>query len=335
MLLKFFGILIVILLCLFFLIIYMANPWGALDSTVHNSENAQNSTQVDTLRVLTFNMAYGFGHGSDGVGYFPKPKELILEHLNRLATLLDEQKIDIVLLQEIDFDADRSGNTDQAKYLAERSGLKNYASVVSWNAKYVPFPYLPISNHFGKVKSGGAVLSRFPIQKQEVSILPKPESNPWYYNLFYPSRYFQTVYFAINGQSIALLNTHLEAYIVENRQDQAKQIKSALAENSAIKFFGGDLNSLAPFAKKFHDFNDDYGDDYRNDKTQSILRDIPNFSEPRQAVDNPDYFTFPALKLNRQLDYLFVHDSLEVVSYKVLQTEDLSDHLPILLTLKL
>lgn len=335
MLLKMFGILVGIILCLALAIIYMANPWGALDSTVHNSENSENPTQVDTLRVLTLNMAYGFGLGSDGVGYLPKPKELIFERLNRITALLDEQKIDIVLLQEIDFDADRSGNTDQAKYLSERSSLKNYASMVSWNANYVPFPYLPISNQFGKVKSGGAVLSRFPIQKQTAKVLPKPDSNPWYYNLFYLHRYFQTVYFSINGQPLALLNTHLEAYDIENRQNQAEEIKTTVAANLDIKFFGGDLNSLAPFAEKFHNFDDDYGDDYRNDKTQTILRNIPNFAEPRQAVDNPDLFTFPTLNLNRQLDYLFVRDSIEVISYKVLQTEDLSDHLPILLTLKL
>ena len=259
----------------------------------------------------------------------------IYERLNNIVLLLDDYQIDIALLQEVDFDADRSGNTDQAAYLAEKSNLKNYASAVSWNANYVPFPYSPISHQFGKVKSGGAVLSRFPIKTQHVEILEKPKSNASWYNLFYLHRYIQKTQIQIASQTVTLLNMHLEAYDIPNKEDQALKVQSLIKQDNSIDLFGGDMNSLPDFANKKTNFDDAYGDDYSNDRTQAILRAIDSFSEPKQPIDDPRFYTFPPLDPNRQLDYLFVRNGIEVLSYEVIDTGDLSDHRPILLTIRL
>ncbi len=40
------------------------------------------------------------------------------------------------------------------------------ASIVNWNKKYVPYPIeLNFKKHFGRMESGQAVFSRFPITK--------------------------------------------------------------------------------------------------------------------------------------------------------------------------
>lgn len=312
---------------------WAANPhFGEINEEI-NHDLTYKVQSGDTLRLLTFNMAYAYGIGSDGVGYQKKPKEVIYERLKSMALMLNDFKVDIALIQEIDFDADRSGNKHQAAFLAELTTLKNYVTTVGWDANYVPFPYFPIENHFGKIRSGGAILSRFPIKLKKSILLQKPEANPWWYNLFYLSRFVHIVEVNLGFRSVSLANMHLEAFDISNRENQAELIVELLKSESQLLAFGGDMNSLPPYAKQFHDFDDVYGDDYRNDNTQTIIRSgLSTFVEPLSSQDSLGLFTFPALKPNRQLDYLFIRDSVQVLSYEVLPVGDLSDHLPVLLT---
>jgi endonuclease/exonuclease/phosphatase family metal-dependent hydrolase len=334
---------VVLYLILFFgaltlLLYFLANPSGGLTSYVTDTSipNKKPFKKGDTLTVLTFNMAYGYGIGSDGVGYKPKPKEMIYERLKNIALLIKDSNADLVLLQEVDFDASRSGNRNQVDFLLEHTGFNYAASAVSWDARYVPFPYLPISSHFGKVKSGGAILSRFPIVNQTTDFLPKPDSNPWYYNWFYLHRYIQTIQIDLGDSKVSFMNMHLEAYDVKNKALQARRLTELVKNQSDLIFFGGDLNSLPPNASQVSNFNDDYGDDYSADSTQIIIRSISNYTEPKKNNSlESDYFTFPPILPNRQLDYLFVQDSIQVLRYEVLNTGDLSDHRPILLTIRL
>lgn len=327
-----FGLGVLVLLLWFF-----ANPGGIYDEIHVYDSSLKNVSHApsDTLTILTFNLAYAFGLGSDGLNYTPKTKDVILERLKSVASLINDTHADIVLLQEVDFDANRSGNTNQSEFISKATGLTFVADVISWNARYVPFPYWPISYHFGKVKSGGAVISRFPVLKQEVQFLPKPDSNPWYYNWFYLSRYLQSVTLSLNNHPFTLLNMHLEAYDKTNKQQQATQLKNWVESVKNVSLLGGDMNSLPPSAVQVFQFDDEYGDDYRNDSTQTIIRSIKGFSEPVFTKNQRDLFTFPALNANRQLDYFFVNDSIQVIDYKVLNTGDLSDHLPILLKIVL
>jgi len=336
--LKFLITLLLIFASLILLLYFLANPSGGLTSNITQSEKGMERkvSKGDTINVLTFNMAYGYGSGSDGVGYEPKPKDFIYERLKNIALLINDTKADIVLLQEVDFDATRSGNRNQVDFLMSLIDLKYAASAISWDARYVPFPYLPISSHFGKVKSGGAILSRFPITEQKTDFLPKPASNPWYYNWFYLHRYIQKVSIDFGFKTFSVFNMHLEAYDVVNKKNQAHQLKKMVASTSDLLLFGGDLNSLPPNASQVHNFDDPHHDDYRADSTQTIIRSIPGFKEPIQIGTNEsDYFTFPPLKPNRQLDYLFVRDTLKIIRYEVLNTGDLSDHRPIFLQFEL
>jgi len=332
--LKFLITLILIFAALFVLLYFLANPSGGLTSYVSKSEKGVERTvsKGDTLTILTFNMAYGYGIGSDGVGYEPKPKDLIYERLKNIALLINDSKADVVLLQEVDFNASRSGNRDQVDFLLDLIDLKYATSAISWDARYVPFPYLPVSRHFGKVKSGGAILSRFPITDQKTEFLPKPNSNPWYYNWFYLHRYIQKANIDFGFKTYSLFNVHLEAFDITNKKNQANKLKEMVSSESDLLLFGGDFNSLPPYASKISNFDDEYGDDYSGDSTQTIIRSIPGYFEPIQPeASEADYFTFPPLKPNRQLDFLFVRDTVKTIEYKVVNTGDLSDHRPILL----
>ena len=287
----------------------------------------------DKLTVMTWNLAWAYGFGSEGNGYVPKSESEMAERLQKIGETIKNSNADIVLMQEIDFNSSRSHHVDQLKELAKITGLRYAAKVVSWKANYVPFPYWPISNQFGAINSGGAVLSRYPITDNLVTLYPKPESNAWYYNAFYLFRYSEQVNIKFGDKNLMVVDNHLEAYDKQNREEQA-QLLSDLVKNlkSDIVIVGGDMNTVPPEATKKSDFPDGT-DDYRDDNTLNILRGMSSLKEVIPIEDytknESAYFTFPSFAPNRRLDYIFVPIKVNVVSMGVISVGEMSDHLPV------
>ena len=98
-----------------------------------------------TVRVLSYNIHHA--EGMDG--------RLDLE---RIANVIQESKPDIVALQEVDRNTERTGNLDQAAQIAERTNM-NFAFGAN------------IELQGGQY--GNAVLSRWPIVKHENRSLPR------------------------------------------------------------------------------------------------------------------------------------------------------------------
>src|SRR5205807_39535 len=94
--------------------------------------------------------------------------------LARIAEVVAELAPDVLLLQEVDRGSDRSCGVDQAALIARKAGLLHLARAPSWDVDYLPFPYWPPSRHYGRLLSGGAILSRHPIADCRVEILDKP-----------------------------------------------------------------------------------------------------------------------------------------------------------------
>ena len=312
------------------------------DEPVSESEN------YIALNVMTYNIAYGYGWGSEGPGYKHRDWDLYERRLKEMAALIDHFDVDILLIQEIDFKSSRSADVDQLKFLLEHTGLKYGAYAPSWTAGYVPFPFGSIRNQFGRVNSGGAVLSRYPISSNKVTLLPKPDSNPWWYNAFYLYRYSQWVDIELpeiiqedtgNTNKVTFVNHHLEAFDIPNKEEHADIVLGMVSDriNDPSKpspvIFGGDINSVPAQAQKksnFVDSDDDYEDDYSLDRYY-------NFPGYRELISLEDYYrseyqyyTFPAHMPDRRLDYLFVRDDIPFNNVKFLLTGELSDHIPVM-----
>ena len=90
-------------------------------------------------------------------------------------------------------------------------------------------PYWPPSAHFGRILSGQAVLSRYPIAKNDRIVLEKVASNPFYYNAVYLDRLAQVTEVQVGGQSVILINLHLEAFDNPTRLEQTKVVKDLAA----------------------------------------------------------------------------------------------------------
>lgn len=301
---------------------------------VNVSESSKD--EVKKLKVISWNIAWGYGMGSEGTNYVPKSRQSFIDGLNSMAETIKAQNADIVLLQEVDFDSHKSHNIDQLKYLSDKLGM-NRAYAVSWDLNYLPFPYWPVSSHFKKVSSGGGILSRFPITDNKVVLWDKPKSNAWWYNIFYLFRYSQIATVRFNGKDNVIVNSHLEAFDKTNRQRQARELSQVLKERESVLVVGGDFNTTPPEAKKQAGF-EDIRDDYAGDSTYGIIASAPGLKDTLSLEDyrsdERKWFTFSSVSLSRKLDYIFVDENVAVKEFEVIQTPA-SDHLPVSATLEI
>jgi endonuclease/exonuclease/phosphatase family metal-dependent hydrolase len=290
----------------------------------------EEQTQVHQIKIMTWNFSYGYGVGSEGGNYQKKSKAEYINKLDQAAQLIQECQADVIFLQEIDIASARTYFIDQAQYLAEKLGNFNIAYAPSWELNYVPYPYWPVKDHFGKVKSGGAIISRFPILENDVFLFQKPKTNSWWYNRFYLFRYMQTAKIKIAHQELRLMNIHLEAFDQKSREEQALILKENIKKYSPL-IVAGDFNTTPLHAIQKSGFADYPHDNYENDKTLEYLVDIP-MSEV-SANDSHRYegswFTFPSNKKDRKLDYVFFQKHLTLIEAKVVH-QNISDHHPIL-----
>lgn len=293
----------------------------------------------EVLTVVSWNIAWGYGWGSEGSGK-ARPRPHFDASIAQIGAALKAVGADVVLLQEVDFDSRRSHHQDQARLLAQAAGLPYVARAESWTAPWVPFPYWPPSEQFGTMHSGGAILSRFPIEAHEVELLEKPAENPAWYNLFYLFRYLERADVRVGAHTLTVFNTHLEAFKQDNRVLQAKLTRERLsAAMGPHLIYGGDLNSVPPEAPQKKGYPDEPETNHEADPTIQIFRELPGLIDTigssSTSARPEDLYTFPAHAPNRKLDHLFVGTGFEVVEARVLrEAGSPSDHLPLLLRLR-
>lgn len=281
------------------------------------------------IKIQTWNIGFLFGLGSEGPGYETREKKFFEDKLKLLVSEIKKSDPDILLLQEVDFDSHRSGGLNQAQILANEAHYPYVAEAVSWEANYIPFPYWPISRNFGRMKSGGAILSKYPIVSHEVVLLKKPLSQPWWYNVFYLHRYFQTVDIEIGEKKFRVTNLHLEAFDKVDRKSQVELLKSKIKKEH-IHLVAGDFNMVPASAVKKSKFKNSE-DEYENDPSYDLMLNSGLDEVIPDAIytqDETRYFTFPSNRPDRRLDYIYYEKGLKMIKAEVLPSA-LSDHLPL------
>lgn len=328
------GILLLVLICLASFLAWSSYPW-TLDSdssgrllTVASEAPTDVSENPSVIKVLTFNIGFLFGRGSEGPGYEFRERSFYESTLKDVSQQMRDWGADVVLLQEVDFRASRSHDINQAQFIAQHAGYPYVAEAISWASNYVPFPFWPVKNHFGRMESGGAILSRYPLSFHEVRLLPKPKSQAWWYNLFYPSRYFHSVDVKLGDKKLKVVNLHLEAFDKENRKSQLEIIVNFLHQ-TPVDLVAGDFNMLPHSATKRSGFYN--SDNYENDSsfnvmTESGLQEV--IPDSIYAKEESLYFTFPAWDPDRRLDYIWYRPDLKMMKAEVLPSAS-SDHLPL------
>jgi endonuclease/exonuclease/phosphatase family metal-dependent hydrolase len=225
------------------------------------------------------------------------------ENLARIAELVRTTGADLVLLQEVDRNTQRSGPTDQPATLARLTGF---------------------SVAFGRTIGfqggdyGVALLSRWPIQRD--TLVPLTVSAP-------PGRTVEgreqrgvlAAVVATPGGPLVVLDTHLDhtGEDVWRVQEIATVLRVArTAEEQGMPLLiGGDFNARPESA------------------VHQQLRDA-GFRDAWEGCGAGDEMTFPAGAPDRRIDYLYIAGDTRCVSAGVLP-DQASDHRPVLFRLRL
>lgn len=285
---------------------------GAMASTATYAATAP-PPPGDTLTVVTYNIGYLSGMTNNLA--VERGRALFAENMDKAAALLRATDADIIGFQEIDLGAARSFGVHQVDSLAERLGYRASATAVNWDERYLPFPYWPPAVHFGRVVSGQAVLSRFPIEEQERVVLARPEM-PFWRDALYLDRLAQVVHLELptssaadSAQTLTVINVHLEAFDEATREEQAAEVRRvvdrAVAEGAPVLLIG-DFNSVMPSARAH--LPDTLRQDFAGDSTLARLLapgDLaPAFPDSAYAAGRVGG-TYPADAPNRTIDHVF------------------------------
>ncbi|WOD37473.1 endonuclease/exonuclease/phosphatase family protein [Nodosilinea sp. E11] len=300
--------------------VYISSPNGQVadyDNLVTYEAHAPGAANPEQLNVVSYNIGYLSGLTNQQA--IERDKALFTSNQATAVKALGELAPDILALQEIDFDAYRSFNLNQQYAVAAALEMAFGAIAVNWDKRYVPFPYWPPQAHYKQVVSGQAVLSRYPIRRNERLVLEKVPTNPFYYNALYLDRVAQVTEIDVSGQTLIVINVHLEAFDAPTRIRQTQVVRE-LAEGYAEDYpvlLVGDFNSS---------LNRDEGDEPRS---IGILLDSPALASALPAA--PSSFTFPSDQPQYLLDYIFYTPAtLAVVEAGVVaEAAQASDHLPV------
>ena len=251
------------------------------------------------VRVMTYNIRVGVGGAAERL-----PAE---EGLEKVARIVEQCNPDVLLIQEIEKGAKRSGYVDEVTWLMRRLDYPHAAfgpaiREATWNY-------------------GVAIFSRYPskVSSQRTRLF-KPDyraSHPEYPAHYSEQRVLLRATTLVQGATVNFFCTHL-GLTPDQRKRQVEEIVERLEGYASPCVLGGDFNALPDSAEM--------------EPLRVHLQDaLDAFSVPVEKR-----LSYPAKKPKRAIDAIFVSQDIEVRSAKVIADETLaSDHLPVLVELRI
>jgi endonuclease/exonuclease/phosphatase family metal-dependent hydrolase len=166
-----------------------------------------------TLRVMTYNIHHA-----------NPPTEPVKIDIEAIAGVINQQKPDLVALQEVDVRTERSGKSrDQAREIARLTGMQSF--------------FMKALDFQGG-EYGIAVLSKYPIVDSAGYLLPRKAT------LGGEDRAVASITVQLPGkEKIIFASTHLDLQ-EENRLAQAKALIGHFRDSRLPMILGGDFNAL-------------------------------------------------------------------------------------------
>ncbi len=289
------------------------------------------------LVLASYNVGHGQGIKEHAWDY--RDKNTTENQLSLVAEAISRMNADMVLLQEIDLDSNRTFHINEIEFILKRTHYPYHACALVWEKNYLPFPFWPPAHQLGFVRAANCVISRFPLSNHQRIVFDKPESNAFWYNWGYIDRAIERVDVDVGGQKIAVLNVHLESWETAARELQIKVAKKYIDEIDLPVILGGDFNTVPPEDPKRSGFADDPDVDYANEKTFSwFYEHAKDLKIPTLTIkDNTSFerYTFPSDHPDRRLDHIFLlGKNLSFVDFRVFyEAGTASDHLPVIATI--
>src|SRR3989339_1077320 len=304
-------------------------PTGTM--TIHNEIVSQDplslkkpDQRIKQLTVVTYNIGYAYGLENNKGGRLTKSD--VTRNLLQMIDALRQSNPDILFLQEVDFHSRRTYDINQAVLIANALNMPYSAHSLTWDHTYLPWPFWPISSHYGRVVSGQVVMSRFPIVSQDVLVFDKPQSNPFWYNWFYLDRVVQKITLLINNQRYSVFHVHLEAFDEKARQQQTARLSRWVSENRETALLAaGDFNSTTNIGPSLS---------IREANELLASKVFLKTLEKETLLTNAEtanLLTYPSDLPQMKLDHIFYSSKLKPVKTTVLNS-NASDHAAVLST---
>ena len=240
-------------------------------------------------RVLVYNMHAG----KDAKG---------IDNLARIAALVDSLRADIVLLQEVDRNTERSGRVDQPAVLAKLTG---HRVAFGKSLDYQGGDY------------GIAIMSRWPISSDTTYHLPVEPPQERSGGSYEPRAALRVIIATPNGP-LAVVNTHLDPSGDDKWRRQEIRtvlgIVDTLRQRGIATVAGGDLNSTP------------------ESTTQETVR-AAGLRDAWTICGQGAGLTYPADSSVKRIDYLYLTGTATCRDAVVITTEA-SDHRPMFLTVR-
>jgi len=295
------------------------------------------------IKVITFNVQFLAGTGYhffyDGGSDTLVAKSDIESTIARVGAFIADANPDFVLLQEVDCGARRTAYLDEVTLLraALPTDLRNHVSTFYWKSKFVPHPKI-----MGSAGTKLVLFSRYRLGRARRYQLPRTPGNPIERDFNFKRAILEVEIPLANGQTLAILNTHLEAFpkgtdVMERQIEQLLWRLKSLDEQNLAWILGGDFNLLPPGqsallsreARGLHTEPTEICSIYER------YAGVPTVAEAT-GEQMRNYFTFTQrLGANRlpvrTLDYFFAAPRVTIEKYSVMQEgmTELSDHLPL------
>jgi endonuclease/exonuclease/phosphatase family metal-dependent hydrolase len=256
----------------------------------------------------------------------------ILESLNTF------DKLDFIMLQEVDTASARSYYTNQYREISNILGSFNSIFVKNYDVYYVP---LPIFNPMSRVVSGLSFFSAYPYSG--ASLIVFPDNYSWPKSLFLPDRCFLLISYDLdNGKKLHIINTHNSAF--DDGSLRYAQLEllfdhmNTLYENGDYVIAGGDWNinppayKNLPFASEDIPFSVAFSSDiFKANSTWSVNFD-PDYPTNRDVSTPYD----PGLSPTTILDFFVCSPNISILEATTLYDGfQFTDHQPVYLEFEL
>jgi endonuclease/exonuclease/phosphatase family metal-dependent hydrolase len=304
----------VIAICLlalpsWYLFVRLLSPINAVRVIELNpSEKSPVRADVEALRVGCYNIAHGRGGREDAENWTGETRAERRGRLRAIAEHIRRLDLDVVVLNECDFDCNWSQRTDQAREIADAAGYPYVAEQRNYD----------MAAPFFSWRFGNAILSRFPIVEGE-RIRFRPKSKREALLAGNHDGLLCRLELA-DGRLAAILAIHLESRPPEDTRVWAAERLLALREGLGIPLLAlGDFNSSPsgfPLAMS--------SGDGRN--AMDLLLGAGGFHAALPGDPDAARFTFPAKDPDRKLDWILAPRSWKFRDAGIAPSE-LSDHL--------
>jgi len=285
------------------------SPWRAMRLRKLELGPVPPSTFAGRLRLGAYNIVHGRGMPPDR--RFRVGKEGLLTRLNRIAQMLQDANLDLVVLNEVDFDSVRSHGLNQAEYLARAAGFPFWVEQLN----------VDMALPWARMRYGNALLSRYPILTARRTALVGHSA--WETALIGKKQGLLCSIQLEEAHLIGVMAVHLEHRREDRRLQAAKIMDEVRLTSSLPLILAGDFNST-PL---------NYSHAPPDNQGQTALSWLLGRGAYQTWPTGPprrEDLTFPSHEPQTVIDWILIPRDWKIISKEV-RGGRLSDHLAVVM----